>query len=152
MTAELDLVDRAAETLSMTRRFAASPERVFKAFTDPAVFQRWWGPEGCDVRKLEMDVRPGGAYEVEMPKESGEVETLVGTYQEVTPNERLVFTWKWVGAGKMGYVTLVTLTFAPDGDGTLLSLTQTGFPDSEQQGMHEWGWGSCFTCLDRELA
>ena len=59
-TAAANLQDAPATEidLHLERHFAARPERVFQALTDPAELVRWWGPEGFTVPECELDVRP----------------------------------------------------------------------------------------------
>jgi uncharacterized protein YndB with AHSA1/START domain len=53
-------------TLRLDRHFAASPEAVFRAWTDPQALAAWFGPEGVQTRNVEIDLRPGGRYSLEM--------------------------------------------------------------------------------------
>jgi len=143
----------ADRTLVIERVFKASPERVFKAWTDPAILVRWWGPEGFDTPEQSMDVREGGAWRTVMVNQKGERHTVSGVYREVAPPRRLVMTWAWEQAdGSRGHETVVELTFAPAADGTRLRLVQSLFETVEQRDNHNMGWSSSFTCLDQLFA
>ena len=63
-----------------------------------------------------------------------------GVYREFVANEKLVFTWAWDTAAPDEHESLVTVTFKPDGDGTLLTLTHEQLFDDEARDGHEKGW------------
>lgn len=140
----------AAETFTLTleRVFKAPRDLVFEAFTDPQRFQAWWGPRGCNSVVQELDVRVGGAYLIEMHMPSGSVHMLSGTYHEVDPPQRLVYSWIWGQGDLEGLEMTVTLEFAEHPDGTQLRLTHGGLPSEEARRLHGEGWGSSFDCLE----
>jgi len=89
--------------LSLTRTFSAPREKVFRAWTDPEELKKWWGPPGYSTPTADVDLRVGGAYRfgmMELP--DGEVFYLAGTYREVRPPEKLVYTWNWEGQPELG--------------------------------------------------
>jgi uncharacterized protein YndB with AHSA1/START domain len=136
--------------LELSRRFAAPPERVFEAWTDPAVLRRWWAarPE-WDSPAAKADARPGGRYRLSMIDTStGETRTVAGEYTEVVRPRRLVYTWRWEG---MPTETRVSVDFHADGDGTRVELRQTGFPDAHDRDMHADGWRGCLDNLERRV-
>lgn len=105
------VVERASDhELVVTRTFDAPARIVFQAWSDPALFQRWWVPEsvGLTLLSCEMDVRTGGTYRlVFRHPASGEPMAFFGTYQEVVPGARMVWTNEEEGEGA-GAVTTVT--------------------------------------------
>jgi len=76
----------------MRRTFQATRPRVFEAFTNPETLSQWWGPEGCTAPRIAMDLRPGGAFEIDMHQASGNIAYLSGVYDEISPHDRLAFT------------------------------------------------------------
>ena len=83
--------------LRLERVFDAPPERVYAAWTDPALLRRWWAAEpGWTTPEATTDVRVGGAYRLSMQGTDGILRTVAGEYLEVDPPRRLVYTWKWV--------------------------------------------------------
>lgn len=135
-----------APTLRLERTFAAPRERVFRAWTDPAELSRWFAPTDEHTTKvIALDVRVGGRYRVEMHSPSGNVHIVVGTFREVRPPEKLVFTWAWEGKD-MGE-TLVTLEFRDRAGSTDLILTHELFPTQELRDEHSRGWNGCLTRL-----
>ena len=99
-------VERTSEReLVVTRTFDAPARIVFEAWTKPELFKRWWLPKslGMSLRSCEMDVRVGGKYRLVFEPEGM---AFFGTYREVTPHSRLVWTNEEGGEG--GPVTTVT--------------------------------------------
>lgn len=88
----------------------ASPERVFRALTDPAELSRWFGVGA------EVDLRPGGALKFIWQEGSEAGQVLV-----VEPPRRFVFVWGST------HVTEATFLLEPQDGGTLLRFTETGF-------------------------
>jgi uncharacterized protein YndB with AHSA1/START domain len=113
-------VERKSEReLVVTRTFNASARIVFEAWTKPDLFRRWWLPKsmGMSLRSLEMDVRVGGKYRLEFEPDGM---AFFGTYREVTPPSRLV--WTNEEGGEDGPVT--TVTFEEKGGKTLLVMLE----------------------------
>jgi uncharacterized protein YndB with AHSA1/START domain len=77
------------------RVIAAPREQVFRAWTDPEVLRRWWGPGEFTTAFAEVDLRPGGEYLLVMQPPHGDPMHLAGTFREVVAPERLVYTWRW---------------------------------------------------------
>jgi uncharacterized protein YndB with AHSA1/START domain len=103
-------------TLVTTRIFDAPRETVYRAWTDPKQLAKWFPPEGFTSPRCEIDARPGGVFRVDMKAPAGapfEGQEFPGpgTFVEVVPNERLVFTMTpEVGDQTMPTVT-TTVTF-----------------------------------------
>jgi uncharacterized protein YndB with AHSA1/START domain len=140
--------------LRVSRRFGATRERVFDAWTNPEVLRRWWAAmPGWTTPSAEVDLREGGRYRLSMrDSESGAVHTVVGEYTEVRRPERLAYTWTWEGeppemAGSER--TLVVVDFVDDGDGTEVVVTHSGFADERIRGMHEHGWNAVMDNLEQ---
>lgn len=115
--------------LTVTRDFAHPARRVFDAWTQPTQFARWWVPRSCGFSLLscEMDVRVDGRYRLEFPDPSGpEPLAFHGTYLEVVPHERLV--WSNEEAGDAGQIS--TLTFDEVGGVTRVKLSER-YPSRE---------------------
>jgi uncharacterized protein YndB with AHSA1/START domain len=111
-------VERTSDRELVVRRTFNAPARiVFEAWTRPELFERWWVPKsiGMSLRSCEMDVRVGGRYRLVFDM-SGAVMEVFGTYTEVTPHSRLVWTNEEGEEG--GAVT--TVTFEEKGGQTLL--------------------------------
>ncbi len=137
--------------LRLTRHFNAPREAVFRAWTDAKALASWFGPDGTRTRKVEIDPRPGGRFSLEM-YESDSVYPASGVYRELTPPERLVFSWVWGNGELKGLETVVTVELREKDGGTELTLLHEGLPTDVARGKHEGGWVSSFDCLERFLA
>jgi uncharacterized protein YndB with AHSA1/START domain len=140
------------DTLHVTRRFKAARDRVFAAFATLDAMAAWFGPPGCKVTGDSLDFRPGGLYRLRAKTSDDEL-IVSGAYREITPPEKIVFTWKWEhDEDWVNVESVITLEFhAQDGE-TELNLTQVGFPAPVNRDRHGIGWGVCFDKLDDYLA
>jgi uncharacterized protein YndB with AHSA1/START domain len=142
--------------LRLQRVFDAPPERVYAAWTDPALLHRWWAAEpGWTTPEATTDVRVGGAYRLSMQGTDGILRTVVGEYLEVDPPRRLVYTWKWVshaGPPPTDGVTIVSVDFIPEGSATRVVLEQRDHDDVAARDSHGRGWRGCLDSLERLLA
>ena len=136
------------KTLVIDRVLNAPPDRVFAAWTDTAQLAEWYGPEGMKAEIFANDLTVGGQYSLVMKSAEGEYH-LSGEYEEIEPPRKLVFTWKWKTSDE---TTRVTIELRPQGDGTHLRLTHTGFAEAEQASSHNQGWSSSLNDLERYLA
>lgn len=110
--------------LVVTRTFDAPARLVFKAWSRPELFKKWWVPKsmGMTLRSCEMDVRTGGKYRLNF----GDGMDFFGRYIEVTPPSRIV--WTNEEGGENGSVT--TVTFEEKGGQTLLVMSEL-YPSKE---------------------
>lgn len=137
--------------LRLTRRFTATADRLWRAWTDPQALMKWFGPAGTQrVLQADTDVRVGGAYQVGFVTEDGQAHYASGEYQEVEPQRRLVFTWAW--RDTPDDTSLITLEFTPVQDGTELAFLQTPFVDQATRDGHETGWAGAMDRLADHLA
>lgn len=137
--------------LRLERHYDATPEEVWRAWTEPEEMKRWWGPGKNDVVHLaEADVRVGGRFCVAFTCGSDAILEVSGVYSEVVPNRKLVFTWAWKSAPQQE--SQVTVTFEPSGGGTDLTLLHEQFFDAEARDAHEEGWSNALAKIDAVLA
>lgn len=118
---------------TIVRRFDATPDMVWAAWTTPEHFAAWWGGADMRVEDVELDVRTGGEWRARMVLPNGHEIPWSGTYHEVVPDERLVLDLD-DGTGEPGETELFTVTIAPYGDGgSELTLTQSGGHLSDEE-------------------
>ena len=120
-------VERKSEReIVVTRTFNGPARIVFEAWTQPELFKRWWAPKsiGMVLHSCEMDVRVGGKYRLEFVHGDSQ-SAFFGTYKEVTPHSRLVWTNEESDEG-----SVTTVTFAEKGGKTLLVLHEL-YPSKE---------------------
>lgn len=140
--------------LTMERRLKAAPQRVFEAWTKVEAVAQWMGPPGVTAPDAELDLREGGHYRFPLCTPEGKVHTAIGSYREIAPPDRLVFTWSWEeGEDAYRAEMLITLTFAATADGgTLMTLTQEQITTENARDEHSHGWTGCLDCLENYLA
>jgi uncharacterized protein YndB with AHSA1/START domain len=114
LTATGFTLDRATNSIRMTRDFAADCEAVFAAWTEPRQVERWWDPAGEPLLRCEIDLRVGGRFAFET--RSHPEMPFTGVYREITPPERLVFE-------AMNSVGLVALSRADAGTRMIVEIS-----------------------------
>jgi uncharacterized protein YndB with AHSA1/START domain len=137
-------------SLTLKRRYNAPPAKVFSAWTDPKKLGRWFCPPANEPLVAESDARVGGRYRIVVRAPSGEEHDVSGTFREVVPDRKLVFTWAWRTTPERE--SLVTVELEGDGEGTLLTLTHERFYDEAARDRHQAGWGAILDRLARELS
>ena len=126
--------------LVFERTFDATIEQVWKAFTDPALVPRWWGPHGTTTRVVEMDVRPGGQWRYVQSDANGNEFGFRGIYHDAEAPHRLVSTFEF--EGMPGHVALDTLTLE-DVDGKTRYTSVSVFQSvADRDGMVQSGMES----------
>src|SRR5664279_2496330 len=143
-------VERTSEReLVVTRTVNGPPRLVFEAWTKPELFRQWWVPKslGMSLLSCEMDVRVGGQYRLEFAHGDSQA-SFFGTYQEVAPHSRLVWTNEESDEG-----SVTTVTFEEQGGKTLLVMHEL-YPTKEAldaEGGAADAMGESFQQLDELL-
>ncbi len=137
----------------VTRRFVAPPEAVYRAHTEPELLQKWLlGPEGWTMPVCISELRPGGKIRYEWTDGKGGGFHLTGEYLELEPFARIVHVER-MHLPDPTPDNHVETRFAPDGDGTVMTMRMT-LPDAETRaamlatGM-EHGMEDSYARLDR---
>jgi len=133
-------------TLVLRRTFTASRERVFRAWITPRALEQWLRPRGKSITVRSLDARVGGSFCFDLEDGS----SMVGTYLQIVPPEKLVFTWS--GEAIQGRETVVTLDFLDQGPVTEVVLTHEGLSTPERRALAEGGWPSLFDALASVLS
>lgn len=112
----------------VTRTFDAPARLVFEAWSRPELFKKWWVPRsmGMTLRSCEMDVRTGGSYRLVFGDDPANTMAFFGTYLEVVPDKRIV--WTNEESGDAGSVTTVTFE---ERDGKTLLVVNERYPTKE---------------------
>ena len=112
----------------VTRTFDAPARLVFEAWSRPGLFKQWWVPRslGMTLRSCEMDVRTGGKYRLEFGDDPANTMAFFGSYLEVVPGQRIV--WTNDENGDAGSVTTVTFE---ERDGRTLLVMSERYPTKE---------------------
>jgi len=137
--------------LALDRSYPAAPEKVWRAWTDPQAVRQWFGPgPGEPVSVAELDVRVGGRFRIVFGGKDGGAHEVQGTYREVVPPRRLVFTWTWPNSTPERE-SLVTLVFRAEGRGTVLEFRHERLFDEKVRDDHRRGWTSALEKLHHFL-
>jgi uncharacterized protein YndB with AHSA1/START domain len=137
--------------LEVRRILNAPVAAVYAAWTDEKQVSQWMAPsDAFGPTEATLDVRVGGRYRIVMHDADGETHRVSGTYQEVVPNRRLVYTWAWESTPERE--SRVTVEFRPSGEGTELLLTHDRFFDTEARDKHNHGWQGCLDRFTRYLS
>lgn len=127
---------------------AASPQRVYRAWTDPTEFIQWFrGSVKGHLEIHEFDCREGGGYDVTMVNEHGLRANLTGTYLKLSLDSMIEFTWYWKTEEGSTPPMVVTVEFHPRDEGTLLLIRHQPFMSIEDRDAHRSGWEPCLTNL-----
>lgn len=143
------------------RRYSAAPQRVFAAWADPIAKRAWFAEgEGWDIQSYALDFREGGTETSKFRFLKGE-ETFGETtyfgndtvFNEIIPNERIIFTYSMDRNGARFSVSLTTLELKPVGQGTRLIFTEHGafFDGADGIKMREAGWHELLQKLEGHL-
>ena len=138
------------DTLKIVRVLSVPRRRVWRAWTEPEELSRWWWPERFKTH-YQVDLRQGARYRYRTANlpDLG-VLSLTGTFLEVHPPERLVYTWQWENGDERP--TRVSVDLREHDDRTEIHLMHQGFVDNQERENHVQGWTHCLDRLQTCLA
>lgn len=142
-------------TFCITRTYPVSPDKVFKAFADPKLKRRWFGaPEEWGPDVFTSDFRVGGRENNYGKDNAGVEHTFDAIYQDIIPNERIIYTYEMHLDKKKISVSLTTVEMKPEGKGTKLTFTEQGafLDDYDDAGSREEGTNWLLDNLGKFLA
>ena len=141
-------------TLTLERRLAAAPERVFDFVTKTENLLKWWGPEGCHVPEHQLSLEATGPWMSVMQNTEGQRFKVSGHVTHVDRPVSVGFTWAWHDeTDRRGVESHVTIRLVPaQGGGTDLTITHVDLPDDETADNHNKGWTSTLNKLEAALA
>lgn len=141
--------------LVITRLLQAPRAALWRAWSEPALLQQWWCPRPWTTEVRAFELRPGGAFHTFMQGPEGGTSDNPGSFLEVVPAQRVVFTTLLTGGWRPATPWMpmtAVITLADEGEGTRYTATVM-HPDRatcdrhEQMGFFE-GWGACISQLE----
>jgi len=132
--------------------FRTSCERLFQAWTNADDVLQWFGPGDPGLETAKIDLKTGGIWEFAYAERDGKTDTLSGEYVEITPNERLIFTWTHRrrdrhGQSETTHPSLVTVEFEDIGDSVRMRLTHENIRSEDGRLGVTDGWSATFQRL-----
>lgn len=140
----------AEHELVLTRLIDAPREKLFRCWTEPDLLKRWFAPAPCTTPVAEIDLRIGGASNIVMRSPDGQDIPCPGTYLEIVPGRKLVFTdaytGDWMPKPGKPFMTAI-ITFDDEGGKTRYTARARHWSAEDKQthegmGFHQ-GWGLC---------
>jgi uncharacterized protein YndB with AHSA1/START domain len=141
-------------SFTIERSYPASPKRVFNAWADPKAKARWFdSPADWQTLEASFDFRVGGRETNRGGPKGGAVHSFNAIYQDIVPNERIIYNYDMHLDETRISVSLTTVEFKPDGTGTKLVFTEQGaFLDGfENPNEREHGTRELLDALEAEL-
>ena len=146
---------KAAHEMSLTRLLDAPAGKLFRCWTTPGLIKQWFAPRPYTTPVAEVDLRVGGRNFMMMRSPEGQEIPCPGTYLEIVPDRKIVFTDAFTGdwVPREGAPFMVAIvSFEPEGDKTRYTATVRHWTEEaraqhEQMGFHQ-GWGQCADQLE----
>jgi uncharacterized protein YndB with AHSA1/START domain len=142
--------NEAPQRLHIARTFRAAPEKLWEAWTNPALMLRWFGPIHAPAFECASDLRVGGKWSAALHEQSGVTLRVSGEYLAIQPPELLRFSFKWEGHNHEdgpGVDTIVEVRISAASEGAHMQFTHERLVSSESRDGHEGGWISAFDRL-----
>jgi uncharacterized protein YndB with AHSA1/START domain len=136
-------------SISIEKTINVPVEKVWYAWTDPALVMKWFGsdPNG-KVLKAILDVRPGGYFEITFNDSDQTEHTCSGIYKDVQKFKKLTFSWMW--KSEPDVESFVTLSFADKGNATQMQFDHSN-TGNDSKHVYLKGWQDTFSKLERML-
>jgi len=138
--------------LRLERVIAGARPTVFRAHADPERFAQWFGPKGFTATSVDLDLRVGGSYRIEMQPPDGEPFFLGGDFREVDPPARLVYTFRYDDPDPDDRETTVTFRLDDLGTSTRVVVEHGVFATQARLALHREGWSDTLDRLERFVA
>ncbi len=125
--------------------FAAAPQDVYRAWTDPVMVRKWFGHKPNTLHSASIDLQVGGVWRFIETRDDEKTIGFEGRYLKIEPDRRLVFTWSRVIAHTSGKrdatpESQVEIVLTPRGAGTDISVTHSAIGDMQTRESFSGGW------------
>ena len=136
--------------LEVSKHFSETTEQLFAAWTEGEQLKMWWKPMNNSLTEISNDLKQGGA--VKYVFETGLI--ISGNYEEVSKNEKLVYSWNWnFPKDEIKNASYkLSVKFIKEDEGSTLNILQTSFENEESMLPHKEGWEKGLNDLARYLS
>ncbi len=140
-------------TLTIERDFDAPIQKVWQAWTDPEMLQKWSCPDTFEVTKIGGVLKVGGEWHMTMESSTpGYNGSIKGKYLELIEPTKIVSTHTWINDDGSEDTTTYTVELSERDGKTHMVYTQTGFANKGIMEGHNGGWSQCFAKLEAMLS
>jgi uncharacterized protein YndB with AHSA1/START domain len=135
--------------IEFSQEFSVPAETLYEAWTSPEHLKQWWHPMQDSLVNVKNELNEGGVVAYEFEKKEFEV---TGNYQQVQPNEKLVYSWNWKFFNDLPDESyILTISFESKDEGSILTVKQEGLPGEEAALPHQDAWKAAFESLKSHL-
>ncbi|PWT96892.1 MAG: hypothetical protein C5B53_08830 [Candidatus Melainabacteria bacterium] len=139
-------------TLEVRRTIQAPVEKVYRAWTEPEQISQWFGCDKVARARVTQELKVGGQYRIEANCADGSPGLVYGTFKEIIPNQKLVYSWTNGSAEYPASDTIVSVEFIARGSETEIHLVHSNFALAKSVEGHTMGWQECLEKLARFVA
>lgn len=145
MTFQFVKTELGSDPIIVEGYFAASPKAVFRAWTDPEIVMKWFGPQPRSLLSADIDLQVGGVWRFVMRNDDEETMGFEGEYLVIDPGRRLVMNWSKFFAASSGpndapSVSQVDITLSAKGVGTDIRIVHSAIADKGTRIGFTGGW------------
>jgi uncharacterized protein YndB with AHSA1/START domain len=127
--------------LTASKEFNVPVQALYEAWTDPEQLKQWWKPMNMSLSEVTNELKEDGQISYKFEGASGAGLTITGSYQQVQPGEKLVYTWNWeLPDDKLNSQFKLEVSFSSTGSGSHIEIRQQEEADQESVKPKEGGW------------
>ncbi|MGQ8365298.1 SRPBCC family protein [Glaciecola sp. 1036] len=127
----------------------ADIQSIYQAFVNPTLIKKWCAPNNLVATQFVGQVLPGEHFRLHLESEDGFQQTVFGAYQEVIPNQKISFTWRWEDTNDISMVEVCLEN--THNDNTKFLLSQKGFRQKSDMLQQQFAWIDCLENLSLYL-
>lgn len=139
-------------TLEIRRTIKAPIEKVYRAWTEPEQISQWFGCDKVNKAVVSQELKVGGEYRIDANCRDGSPGCVYGTFREIIPNQKLVYTWTNASVEYPANDTIVSIEFISRGNETEIHLVHSNFALEKSAEGHTFGWNECLDKLAQFVA
>ena len=149
------------ESVQVKRTYAADPEKVFAAWSDPVALEKWFGPTSHTCKVEQFDFKENGSWLIRMIPIKEDLDcggdptkdsVCAGKFIKIVRPSLIVMSFTWIENGGDIGDTTVTIEIKPHNTGSEVILTHENLPNQESCTSHESGWTGTLECLEQFLS